>query len=150
MAENQANSFRPLSGRSDTKWYRPESRYMKLNVDASFQADACSGATGAVMHDYQGQFVAASTRFLPNIASAAMAKVVAMKEGLALASRLGCNAFIAKSDSTDTIEACIELNSRWNASAAIFADIVDLASMINSIEYRYIPREENMTSHEIA
>jgi ribonuclease HI len=150
MAANQANSFKPEGASSEIKWTRPEPRHLKLNVDASFYADSCSGATGAVLRDYQGQFVAASTRFLPNIASIAMAEAVAMKEGLALASRLGCNAIIAESDSTDTIEACTELNTWWNGSAAIFADIVDLASTIDSVEYRYVPREANMTAHEIA
>jgi hypothetical protein len=35
-----------------------------------------------------------------------MEEALAMKEGLLLANRMGCNSVIAEGDSTETIEAC--------------------------------------------
>jgi hypothetical protein len=64
------------------------------------------GATGAVIRDYQGYFVAASTNYIPHVSSASMAEAIAMKEGLLLTNRLGCSSIIAESDSIVTIDAC--------------------------------------------
>ena len=76
-------------------WTRPNPRQVKLNVDASFHADVGAGATGVVLCEYQGKFIAANCRYIANISSAAMVEAAAMKEGLALASRIGCNYLIA-------------------------------------------------------
>ena len=46
---------------------------VKLNVDASFHVDYCAGSTGVVIRDYQGNFMAATTVYLPHVASLAIA-----------------------------------------------------------------------------
>ena len=88
------------------KWTKPEPRQIKLNVDASFHANFNASASGAILRDYQGHFIAASNKCLHNVGSAAMAEAIAMKEGLSLATRFGCNNVIAELDSIETIEAC--------------------------------------------
>ena len=55
---------------------------MKLNVDAAFQADSLSGAAGAILRNYNGAFVAATTVVIPCVSSVALAEAMAMKEGL--------------------------------------------------------------------
>jgi ribonuclease HI len=70
------------------KWEKPLARQVKVNVDGSFSQASHVGAAGAVMRDYNENFMAASTVYLPNITSANVAEAMAMKEGLALASRL--------------------------------------------------------------
>jgi ribonuclease HI len=64
---------------------------IKVNVDGAFHIDSHAGAVGAVLRDYEGRFIAASTLFLRNVASASASEALAMREGLALANRLGCN-----------------------------------------------------------
>jgi ribonuclease HI len=81
-------------------------RQVKINVDAAFSADLAEGAVGAVARDYQGHFIAAASRHLPHVSSVAMAEAIAMKEGLVLANRLGCNSVVADSDSIETVQAC--------------------------------------------
>uniref|UniRef100_A0ACD5ZW00 Uncharacterized protein n=1 Tax=Avena sativa TaxID=4498 RepID=A0ACD5ZW00_AVESA len=87
------------------KWTRPEARVLKLNVDASFYADSCAGSVGAVIRDYEGNFVAAKSVLLPHVHSAALSEARAMRVGMSLASSLGCNRIITESDSIETIEA---------------------------------------------
>ena len=135
---------------SEGKWTRPSPRQVKVNVDASFHADLCAGAIGVVMRDYQGSFIAATSKFIPHVASATMAEALAMKERLRLAITMGCNNIIAESDSLETIEACMGVETWWNASAAIFADCVDMASTIGSVTYRHCIREANKAVHEVA
>ena len=79
-----------------------------------------------------------------------MAEALAMREGLSLANRAGCNNILAESDSTETIEACSGDDTWWNDSAAIFADCIDMVSSIGVVTFKHCPREANQVAHEIA
>jgi ribonuclease HI len=129
---------------------RPPPRHVKLNVDALFFEDSHSGAVGAILRDYQGQFIAASCKFLPHLASARMAEALAMKEGLSLANSKGCGSIIAESDSLETIQACSGDEAWWTEPAAIYADCVDLATLIGQVSFNHCVREANMPAHVIA
>jgi hypothetical protein len=109
MVANAAKITTSRPGDLDTKWSHPEPRQVKLNVDASYYADNQAGSVGAILRDYQGQFVAASCKVLTHVESAMMAEAIAMKEGLLLANMMGCNSVIVEGDSTETIEACTRI-----------------------------------------
>jgi hypothetical protein len=66
------------------------------------------------------KIIAASYIFLPNIALAAVAEAMAMREGLALANRNGCNNFIMEFKSLEQIQACTGEDAWWAESLAIF------------------------------
>jgi hypothetical protein len=59
-----------------------------------------------------------------------MAEALAMKDGLALASRLECNSVKAESDSIEIIDAFLGTEAWWVAEAAIYEDCIDLAMNI--------------------
>ena len=80
------------------KWQRPECRKVKVNADGSFHLDVCAGFAGAVVWDHDGLFLAASTFYIPHVASAEAAATLAMREGLDLATRYGYSNVIVKSD----------------------------------------------------
>jgi hypothetical protein len=68
------------------KMEETDPRQVKLNVDASYHADVGVGAVGVVIRDYEGKFIAASTKFIPHVPSAiTTTETLAMKEGLKLA-----------------------------------------------------------------
>jgi hypothetical protein len=77
----------------------PEGGFLKLNVDASFSAESHSGATGDVIRNCRGDFIAASSTFIPHVGSPQMAEAIAMLHGLRLANDKGCNNIEAESDS---------------------------------------------------
>jgi ribonuclease HI len=131
-------------------WVKPKPRYVKLNVDASFHVDSRTGAVGAILRDSHGRFLAASTKYVPYVGSVAEAEAIAMKEGLWLANRKGCNAVLAESDSLETIEALSGPGNWWTGSAGIYADCIDLAFEIGDVSYAHCPREANKTAHELA
>ena len=134
----------------EEKWSRPEPRCVKLNVDASFFPDTCTGAVGTILRDFQGTFIAASCLFLQHISSANLAEATTIKEGLSLASMMGYSNIIAESDSLETVEALTGEYRWWNASAAIFADCVDFVAAIGKVEFKHCSRKANQTAHEIA
>jgi ribonuclease HI len=114
----------------DQRWKRIQPRQLKLNVDASFHEDSSAGATGAVIRDYKGRFVAACSKKLPNVVSVTMAEAMAMKYGLELASRLGCNSVKAESDLTVIINTLLGTEAEWGAEAAMYADCIWLSILV--------------------
>jgi ribonuclease HI len=149
MVANFAKVSKPQSG-DQGKWLPPEPRFIKLNVDATFFADSCTGATGAILRDYKGRFIAAATTFISHVRTSSMAEAVAMKEGLALADRLGFHHIRAESDSTETVDACNNGDRWWSEETAIFADCIDLAASIGDVSFKHCPRNTNVVTHEIA
>jgi ribonuclease HI len=150
ITTNAAKALRPSLAINTEKWRRPEPRQVKLNVDASFFSDSREGATSAILRDYKGRFIAAYTTYLPHIASATMAEAMVMKEGLALALRLGCNSVHAESDSSETIAACNGSESWWSEPAAVYANCIDLSTSIGTVIFSHILREANKVAHELA
>lgn len=88
--------------------------------------------------------------FIPHVSTAMMAEAMAMKEGLALAHRMGYNLVEAESDSTEVIGACSGDERWWSESAAIFADCVDHVASIGTVFFKHCPREANGVAHDLA
>ena len=66
-------------------WTKPLQGFVKLNVDASFDADDLRGTTGAVLRDWHGSFIAACNSKLDFVFDALSAETAALKQGLKLA-----------------------------------------------------------------
>jgi ribonuclease HI len=132
------------------RWARPEVRHTKVHIDDSYHVDLHAGSLGAVIRDHNGKFIAASTLYLLHVASAAATEAMAMREGLALATRLGCNDVIMESDSMETMKACMGVEAWWGKSSVIFADCVDLATLIDKVSFKHCPHEANEVAHELA
>jgi ribonuclease HI len=132
------------------QWSKPEPRFMKLNVDVAYYDDSRSGSFGAVIRDYQGNFMGAKCDIIPSAASASMAEAIATREGLMLANSMGINRLIVESDSIETVEACTGEARWWNESAAFYADCIDISSSIGTVSFKFCPREANQVAHEIA
>jgi hypothetical protein len=70
---------------------KPADEFVKLNNDAAISAENYTGATGAVIRDDGGMFVAVSCRGILHVADEAMAEAIALRDGILLAGQLGCN-----------------------------------------------------------
>jgi hypothetical protein len=97
----------------------------------------------------RGNFIAASCRYLPHVASSEMAEAIAMKEGLSLANSIGCNVVLAESYAMEVIQACDGEEAWWGESAAIYADYVDIAVIIGSVSYLHCMRKANKVAHSL-
>jgi ribonuclease HI len=131
-------------------WTRLEPHQVKLNVDASYHSDTRPRAIGAVIRDYEGNFVAPLSTFLPYVASPIMVEALHMREGLSLVLKLGFSRVVVEGDSLEVISACMGDQVWWNESIAIFADCVDLVSQIGSVSFKHYLREANEVAHELA
>ncbi|KAI5002086.1 hypothetical protein ZWY2020_026736 [Hordeum vulgare] len=132
------------------KWKRPEARFIKLNVDASFHSDEGSGSTAGILRDEKGGFIAGFCRFIPFAADVVTIEAMAMRDGLHLVNSLGFNRVEAESDSLSVIKCCQGQDQWWDAAAAVFAECIDMATSIGKVIFSHCFREANSVAHELA
>jgi hypothetical protein len=74
-------------------WIKPQLEFLKINVDASFDANDLRGTTGAIMRDNIGEFIVASNIKIEHARDVLTVEAIALKQGLVLAQSLGCNRY---------------------------------------------------------
>jgi ribonuclease HI len=131
-------------------WEKPKEDYVKLNVDAAFSPDSCSGATGAVIRDEKGVFIAGSSCGIEHIGDATMAEARAVRDGLLLAGQLGCNKVEVESDCMEVIETMMDNGNSAGVAAAIFEECAFLARGFSKVSFSFCPRESNHVAHRLA
>jgi hypothetical protein len=119
---------------------------LKLNVDAAFSIDEQAGASGWVIRNCHGGFVAASSWFIPHVPSPAMAEAL---HGLALVNSIG-NALEAKPDSLEVIHTCLGEERVWNGASATHGEIMTQAGNLGKVEFMHCGRDLNLAAHELA
>jgi ribonuclease HI len=95
----------------------------KIKCRCSFLNRNQAGASGVILRDGHGSFIAARSMFIPHVTFAAMVEASTMLNGLTLANDLGCDAIEAESDSSEVIHYYWGENIIWNEATAIYADI---------------------------
>jgi hypothetical protein len=108
-------------------WTKPLHDHLKINVDASFDADELKGATGAVIRDCTRRFIAAWNTKLDFVQDVLSAEAHAIKQGRLLAQIIVCNRSILTSDCMDAISVMKKGGQSSGVAAAIFDDCYHLA-----------------------
>nr|XP_020176446.1 uncharacterized protein LOC109762044 [Aegilops tauschii subsp. strangulata] len=145
----RAYSSKYSERKQDQMWKRPANDVVKVNVDAAFQADSLSGATGAVARDHRGNFIAAATWYLPQVLSVDAAETVAIRNGLYLAGRIGCNKVQVESDSSFVVES-VQNQDYTGSNTATILECRELALDFANAEYSHCFREANEAAHILA
>ncbi|XP_073363637.1 uncharacterized protein [Aegilops tauschii subsp. strangulata] len=149
-----ANNFQQANAKNiapaQDRWKKPESRFVKLNVDPAFYMAEGAGATAAVIRDANGSFLAAQCIYIPYTSSVVMTEALAMQDGLNFASSLGFPQVEAESDSSIVIESCDGQTRWWDEAAAIFAECVDISSLIRKVKFKHHYLSSNQAAHVLA
>lgn len=102
------------------------------------------------MRDEKGNFLAAQSKFIPVAADAITTEAMAMRDGLDFANSLGFNRIEAESDSSQVINFCSGQTRWWDAATAIFAECMDLSSLIGKVIFKHCSRSCNEVAHVLA
>ena len=86
------------------KWERPESGWLKLNTDGSFDDLLGNAGGGGLIRDEQGQWVAGFTRKIGKTNSF-MVKAWALRDGLVLCNQMKVSKVIVESDAKAVVDA---------------------------------------------
>ena len=79
-----------------------------------------------------------------------MAEATAMRDGLVFANSLGFPRVEAESDSLNVINFCDGQSRWWDAATAIFAECVDVSSLIGKVIFKHCFRSSNQVAHVLA
>ena len=88
-------------------WKKPAAGVYKLNVDAAYDPNTGKGATGAIIRDAGGNFIAACCDFNDVAIDVASMEASALIAGLMLAEQYGGHSWMVESDSMDIVEAIL-------------------------------------------
>ena len=64
---------------------KPRIRYVKLNVDATYDMDTLQGSVGAVLRDHNGWFISAANEKIAMCFDSFIAEATAIRYGMNLA-----------------------------------------------------------------
>ena len=145
----RAYSSKKAERTNDQIWKRPLNGVIKINVDAAFQPETLSGATGAVARDCQGKLIAAANWFLPHINSVDSAETVAIHNGLYLADRIGCNKVHIESDNSFMV--VIQNPGEYSGeNVATVMECRHLVLNFAKVEFSHCLGEANEAAHLLA
>jgi ribonuclease HI len=129
---------------------KPPENSLMLNVDASYNKDRSTGSTGAVIRDSNGHFIAADAKYFEHVLDAPMAEALAHREGLGLASQVGCNRLMVQTDCMEVVETMKQQGMSATASGPIYEECVQVWQDFASISIDRVHREANTVAHDIA
>jgi len=101
-------------------WKKPPEGKLLLNVDGSYKPDRGNGSTRAIIRDSSGSFIAVGSCFMEYVVDAAMAEVIALREGLLLAQNIGCTQLLIQSDCVKVAETMMQDGVSATASAPVY------------------------------
>lgn len=90
LATNYVRAYKPKYNNQsdDFMWKKPSTGMIKINVDASVNMENGDGATGAIVRDDRGAFIAAATWVLPAVVRVDSAEITAIKMDYILQGKL--------------------------------------------------------------
>jgi hypothetical protein len=80
------------------QWKRPNEGWLKVNTDAGFDANTCTGSSGVMIHDHAGLVRPAAARWFDDVPDVLTAEATAAKEGIDLAVYNGYDRVILEVD----------------------------------------------------
>ncbi|KAI5013847.1 hypothetical protein ZWY2020_047339 [Hordeum vulgare] len=105
---------------------------------------------GAVLRYDRGRFIAGGNAKIDYCVDALMVEALALKFGLALAQRVGCNRLIISSNNLEVIDTMKDGGQSAGAAAAIFDDCFHYACDFLTVRFEHCNREANKIAHELA
>ncbi|XBJ16045.1 hypothetical protein VPH35_007773 [Triticum aestivum] len=108
------------------------------------------GMMGEVSRDHKGRFIEGRNGKIDYCADVLMAEALALKFGLTIAQRAGCNHLIINSNNMEVVETMQEGGQSAGAAAAVFEDCYHYAYDFFTTRFEHCNREENKVAHELA
>jgi hypothetical protein len=106
--------------------------------------------TGAIARDSRGKFIAAATWYIPQVNTVDSAKTTAIRNGLYLAGKIGCNKVLIESDNSFVVESVQNPDAHAGLDAVMVAECKHLALDFASVDYSHCFREANEVAHTLA
>ena len=124
--------------------------FVKLNVDASFDHGLLKGTAGVVLRDDKGTFIVGGNWKIDCCADVLTAEAMALRFGLILAQKAGCNCLIINSDNMEVIGTMKNGGQSAGVAATVFKDCYFMACDFLLTRFEHCNRVANKIAHELA
>lgn len=131
------------------RWERPESGWLKLNTDGSYDDLLGNARGGSLIRDEQGQWVAGFTRKIGR-ANSFIAEAWALRDGLVLCKQMNWTKVIVELDAKVLVDALNNRGSHTTMISPLIEDCRFLASQIPQLVISHIYREANSCADRLA
>ena len=144
-------SFRETKQRvADYQWARPNSGWLKLNVDASFIQETNHGAWGAVLRDTNGAVIGSAWNTITNCASAEAAEAEACLEGIRDTMQFIDRPVVIESDRVNVIQQISSKDFNRSPIGSLCREIQSLLGQLPDFTIAKISRNGNRVAHALA
>ena len=150
ITANYVNAHSPKATSKSGGWRRPHMGLVKLNVDASYDHDLLRGTAGAVLRYDNGRFIVGGNWRIEWCADVLTAEALALRFGLFLAQKAGCNRLVVNSDNTEVIEIMENGGHSAGAAAAVFDDCYFIACDFPLSSFEHCNKDANKVVLELA
>jgi ribonuclease HI len=123
---------------------------VKINTDAAVDLAARTASTGCIIRDSQGQFLAACRVEIDGVIDVTTAEAQAVRDGLRLAERIGCNKVKVESDCLEVVTAFQYPLENRIVGTAFLDECRLMMAGFNSAVLRHCSREANKAADIIA
>jgi len=134
----------------DHIWKKPVKGFRKINVDFSFSTETLSEATRLVARDDHGNFIAATSWFVPHVSAVDSVGILAMRNGLYLAATIGCDKLIIESDNSFAIDVVKGEDGYSRHNVPVIVEWKQLASDGSRVDFLHCFREANEVAGSLA
>jgi hypothetical protein len=117
-----------LPPRREVCWQKPDQGWVKVNTYAAFDAATGNGASGAVLRNDRGEFVAASAQAYSRIPDVLMAEALAARDGVKLAAENGGGQVCLELDNTSVVALLSSDDGNRSILARIWYELRELSS----------------------
>jgi ribonuclease HI len=121
-----------------------------VNSDASFDASAFSGISGAVVRDEDGNMLVAEAKRYDHISDALTAEAIAARDGLLLAQAGGFDKVTLELDNLTLVNFLRSVAGERSQIAGLWREISDLSKFFSSFKFSFVKREGNEAAHVCA
>lgn len=133
-----------------SKWESPQSGWMKLNIDGSFDESSSKGGIGAILRNSTGQVIFAACGVIDNCSGALQAELLACKEGINMAIQWTFLPLIVETDCL-VAKQLIQANEKgYSELAFLVQEIQNLCKGSREVVIKKADRSQNRVSHALA
>uniref|UniRef100_A0ACD5Y9T6 Uncharacterized protein n=1 Tax=Avena sativa TaxID=4498 RepID=A0ACD5Y9T6_AVESA len=134
----------------ETKWTKPPTGWVKLNIDGSWKEGERKGGTGMILRDAGGGIIFAACRHLLSCENPLEEELLACREGLALVLEYSDQSIIVESDCLEMVNMINDSSSNCSMTVVLVNNIKRLCKAGRVCRVRHIKRELNKMSHSLA
>lgn len=131
------------------KWRPPSSEVIKINTDASFNAQSnIASCAGIIARDCQGRIMFGITKRFP-ATSPLLAEALALCEAVAVASSFGVSRVLFENVNLNLINTC-RGEDKWGEIQAVVHDISSMKAQFQKVGFTWVARKGNEVANHLA